>query len=289
MQYPLFDFSTENVVNVASVKQRSPFRYPGGKTWLVPKIFLWLKGKKPSEFIEPFAGGAIVGLTVAFEKLADHVTLIELDEKVAAVWQTIINDGNGEWLAQRIMDFDLTYENANSVLSIELSGKEKAFRTILQNRIAHGGILAKGAGILKYGENGKGIKSRWYPETLARRIRDIDSIRERISFIQGDAFPLIEDNLNRKDLVFFIDPPYTAGNGKRAGSRLYTHFEINHEYLFSLLRRSTADFLMTYDNDEYTRELSVQHGFQFAPIAMTNTHHAEMKELLIGRDLSWLR
>lgn len=24
------------VVNVASVPQRSPFRYPGGKTWLVP-------------------------------------------------------------------------------------------------------------------------------------------------------------------------------------------------------------------------------------------------------------
>ena len=28
------------VVNVASVKQRSPFRYPGGKTWLVPEVTL---------------------------------------------------------------------------------------------------------------------------------------------------------------------------------------------------------------------------------------------------------
>ena len=26
----------DHVVNVASVQQRSPFRYPGGKTWLVP-------------------------------------------------------------------------------------------------------------------------------------------------------------------------------------------------------------------------------------------------------------
>lgn len=26
------------IVNVASVPQRSPFRYPGGKTWLVPHI-----------------------------------------------------------------------------------------------------------------------------------------------------------------------------------------------------------------------------------------------------------
>ncbi len=32
-----------HIVNVASVPQRSPFRYPGGKTWLVPRIRQWLK------------------------------------------------------------------------------------------------------------------------------------------------------------------------------------------------------------------------------------------------------
>src|ERR1700677_2717012 len=46
-------------VNVASVPQRSPFRYPGGKTWLVPYIRDWLRSKKtrPARLIEPFAGG----------------------------------------------------------------------------------------------------------------------------------------------------------------------------------------------------------------------------------------
>ena len=29
------------------------------------------------------------------------------------------------------------------------------------------------------------------------------------------------------------------------------------------------------------------HGFACRPIPMKNTHHAEMTELLIGRDLSW--
>ena len=32
-----------NIVNVASGKQLSPFRYPGGKTWLVPTVRSWLK------------------------------------------------------------------------------------------------------------------------------------------------------------------------------------------------------------------------------------------------------
>ena len=27
---------SKGIVNVASVPQRSPFRYPGGKTWLIP-------------------------------------------------------------------------------------------------------------------------------------------------------------------------------------------------------------------------------------------------------------
>lgn len=68
---------THRIVNVASVKHRSPFRYPGGKTWLVPRVRRWLLSlpKRPSEFFEPFAGGAIVALTVAAERLADHVTL----------------------------------------------------------------------------------------------------------------------------------------------------------------------------------------------------------------------
>src|SRR3989442_10366771 len=83
-------------VNVASVPQRSPFRYPGGKTWLVPYIRSWLSRHarrqlnimpvRPAQFIEPFAGGGIASLTVAAEDLADLVTMVEIDENVAAVW-----------------------------------------------------------------------------------------------------------------------------------------------------------------------------------------------------------
>src|SRR5271157_5777323 len=67
------------IINVASVPQRSPFRYPGGKTWLVPYARRWLRSQsRPvGQLVEPFAGGGIVGLTAAFERLAKRVTLIE--------------------------------------------------------------------------------------------------------------------------------------------------------------------------------------------------------------------
>ena len=73
----------EKPINVASVLQRSPFRYPGGKTWLVSRIRLWLRRRfpEPTELVEPFAAGGIVGLTAAFEGLAKHVTMVELDRE----------------------------------------------------------------------------------------------------------------------------------------------------------------------------------------------------------------
>ena len=98
MQTTFFDMGSlmlaEDIVNVASVPQRSPFRYPGGKTWLVPRLRQWLASRpvKPREFIEPFAGGGIASLTTAFEDRAERVTMVERDEQVAAVWRVIIQE-----------------------------------------------------------------------------------------------------------------------------------------------------------------------------------------------------
>lgn len=165
--------------------------------------------------------------------------------------------------------------------------RELAFQTILRNRSVHGGILAEGAGMLKHGENGKGILSRWYPKTIAKQMTNIEFAAEHIRFIRGDAFTVMNEFREDPDAVFFIDPPYTAG-GKRAGSRLYTHSEIDHERLFSICEKLRGNFLMTYDNAEEVQNLANRHGFVTKPVAMKNTHHAEMNELLIGRDLTWV-
>jgi DNA adenine methylase len=287
----LTEAQLSRIINVASVPQRSPFRYPGGKTWLVPRIRQWLASRpsRAGNFVEPFAGGGIVSLTVAAEQLAEHVTMVELDEQVAAVWRTIIEADEGAWLAARITGFDLTDETLEAVMKKSpCSVRERAFQTILKNRTYRGGILAAGSAPLKHGESGKGIKSRWYAETLKRRILDIRAIRERITFIEGDGLEIIKQRMQCNDVVFFIDPPYTAA-GKRAGSRLYTHAELDHEELFKLMSVAAGDFLMTYDDADGVRELVSKHGFDFELVAMKNTHHAKMTELLVGRNLEWAR
>jgi len=287
-QTEFFDTTAKTVaakqsVNVASVPQRSPFRYPGGKTWFIPELRRWLaQTSRPHLLVEPFAGGAIVSLTAVMEDLVDNALLIEKDPMVAAVWKTII-DGNGEWLAKRILNFDLTVPNCESVLAVkDVEGKEEGFRTILRNRINHGGILAAGSGMLKHGEGGKGIASRWYPETLAKRIRAIDAVRHRLTFVEGDGMDLMDAHKTEANTAYFIDPPYTAGTkGKRAGNRLYVHFQLDHERLFNLAGDVEGDFLMTYDDDAEVMEMAVSRGLRVCKVPMKGTHHRETLELVI--------
>jgi DNA adenine methylase len=293
-QMPLWagdDHRAAYVVNVAQIPQRSPFRYPGGKTWLVPRVRQWLGtlNNKPRFFIEPFVGGGIVSLTVAFENLADQIILVELDKDVAALWQTMLSDDN-DWLTERIAEFDMTLESVREELSVQPTDtKRHAFQTLLRNRTNHGGILAPGSGVLKHGENGKGIKSRWYAHTLCKRITNIKHVLDRITFIHGDGIEVIKEYAPQKSAAFFIDPPYTAGrNGKRAGTRLYTHNELDHEELFRQAEKIKGELLMTYDNAEEVVQMATRHGFMQKTISMMNTHHATMQELIIGHDLTWI-
>ena len=283
------EIKTFKPVNVASVPQRSPFRYPGGKTWFVPTLRCWINHLhyKPNIIVEPFAGGGIISLTALFEEFVSKAVMVELDDEIAAVWQTIVA-GYSNWMANRIVNFDLTKESVIKEISKKpLNYRDKAFQTILKNRTLHGGIIANGSGFIKHGENGKGIHSRWYPTTLAKRFHNLKHVADRIDFRCEDGLKIMREFMANKDAIFFIDPPYTAG-GKKAGKRLYRYSEINHEELFSICESLKSDFLMTYDNAEEVKALARKHNFQMRLIPMKNTHHATMEELVIGKDLSWM-
>jgi DNA adenine methylase len=277
--------SEPRITNVASVPQRSPFRYPGGKTWLVPEIRAWLRGLPyhPRVMVEPFAGGGIASLTAAFERLAEQVVMCELDENVAALWHLVLEDA--DWLIGQIESFEITAHNVERILRQELhTPRDRGFMTLVMNRTQRGGIMARGASRMKNGENGRGLASRWYPRTLARRIREIQMVRSRIRFIQGDGFAFIREYSSDPDVAFFVDPPYTAG-GKRAGKRLYDHNELDHAGLFELMAAVAGDFLMTYDDAPEVHELARKHDFSVSRVPMKNTHHAHKYELLIRPSL----
>jgi DNA adenine methylase len=191
-------------------------------------------------------------------------------------------------LADRILNFDLTEDNVKRVLEADdpnkpRSFRERAFATIVRNRVQRGGILAPGAGLVKVGENGRGLKSRWYPTTLAKRICEIDEIRNRLSFFPDDGFMLLQDFLDEPRAAVFLDPPYTT-----AAKRLYSHWKVDHRRLFGLAAELKGDFLITYDDTNEVVALANEYGFAIKRILMKNTHHEKKNELLIGRRLDWV-
>lgn len=270
-------------VNVAAVPQRSPLRYPGGKTWLVPHIRAWLgsRERRPGLLIEPFAGGGIVSLTAVMENLTGRCLMVELDRDVAAFWHAALRHGDA--LAEQVLCFTPTRQTVRSLTQRPPSDLlEHAFRTLVLNRTRRGGILASGASFSRAGENGKGLASRWYPETIARRLGEITNHSDRIVFCETDGMKLLSALLPEagNDVALFVDPPYTAG-GKQAGKRLYAHNELDHRWLFEMLAGSDADFLMTYDLSREVVALVREHGFHAVQVTMKTTHHARIPELVI--------
>lgn len=276
--------TAQQVVNVSSVKQTSPFRYPGGKTWLVPAVLDWVGGlaQRPKSLVDPFTGGGSVPLAVLRAGLVDRLVLGERDSDVSSVWQCILSSQNAA-LCHRIERFPISRENVMiELLRPAASNADRAFQVLLRNRTSHGGILASGSSLLVAGERGRGVASRWYPQTLVNRLHVLSALRSMIDFFEIDAFVLVERYIRRQDVVFFIDPPYTAGAGKRAGRRLYRFNELDHARLFTIMSNAAGPFLMTYDDCPEVMQMAIDHGFQVARVPMKSTHHVRKFELLIS-------
>jgi DNA adenine methylase len=274
---------TPGIVNVASVTQLSPFRYPGGKTWLVPYILKYLSSlpHEPTHLIDPFLGGGSVPLSALHKGSVNRLVLREMDEDVSSIWYCVFGKANEE-LCRKILNFKISREAVVKELNTEPHDLlQRAFKTILKNRTYRGGILAKGASLMKTGENGRGVASRWYPQTLVQRIRRLGTLSRFVDFECGDGFEAIRSYSNDPKAFFFIDPPYTAGGGKRAGKRLYKHSQLDHEALFAALAACKGRFLMTYDDDPEVVRMAQRFGFHFERIPMKNTHHEQKYELAI--------
>jgi hypothetical protein len=111
-----------------------------------------------------------------------------------------------------------------------------------------------------------------YPNLLARRVMEIAQKAGRIRFEQGDAFEVLSRYESEPGTTFFLDPPYTAG-GKRAGTRLYRHWEVDHARLFEACCYLRGSFLMTYDDAPEIHALAARHGLKVRRCLMSGSSH----------------
>lgn len=241
-------------------KHISPLRYPGGKTKLIDYVYSKLNVDKTDVFIEPFAGGASVGLSLLDAGVINRLILNDIDFGVYSLFHAIKEDSDR--LSAKISGYNPSHEDYFKAQEIISSGYkdcdkfEAAWMFLLVNRLAYSGICkANPLG----GRNGSrdDLLTRWNPKTLCKRIELISKMSYRITVLNMDAFELIEEIYWNDMATIFIDPPYF-----RKGKDLYNHYfdksdHIRLNILLDCLHQGMpgADMILTYDNDEYIDNL----------------------------------
>ncbi len=226
-----------------------------------------------------------MSLTAVMEELVTSAVMVEIDRDVAAFWRSALE--SGDTLQELITAFEPAIERLRELeQDAPSSVLEHGFRTLVLNRTRRNGILAPGASFTHNGEGGRGLLSRRYPETLASRLAAIQEHSNKLIFLESDGLkvlPVLLQGWGDRAAVF-LDPPYTAKGGKRAGSRLYDHSNIDHVALFAMLADYNANFLMTYDAAPEIVDLIKQHDFNAVILFMKNGHHNQMREIVITSD-----
>lgn len=249
----IYDFILEknngkNHISIPDIKLKkhiSPLRYPGGKTKMITTVYNLLS-KDKKIFIEPYAGGASIGLSLLFAGIIDKLMLNDIDIGVYTLFKYILYKPQD--LIYRIKTVQpsrtlfFQYREMIKKGYIGYSELDIAFGFLLVNRCAYSGI---------YNANPlSNITSRWNVKTLEYRILNIHSYKEKIVLTNIDALEIIENEYYNENNIIFIDPPYY-----QKGKLLYPSFYQKEEHikLASLIHSLTAsmpkisDIIVTYD------------------------------------------
>lgn len=260
----IYEDKSLKVVKTAKNKrfkqQLSPFRYPGGKSKMIPYLYQFLRESKCDTLASPFTGGGSFELAMLEAGVVKKLRLNDLDYGVYAVWWCILY--MPDMLIERIQAFKPThkvYFEAQALIKTDyrhLDLLEAAWITLLVNRLAFSGIAkANPLGGKKGTLNA--LTARWNPTTLIKRISAIHELAPNIEISCVNAIEFIEDTFLSNSTTLFIDPPYVE-----KGQALYNQFytEQDHMELAFVLRTlhvgtPSADILVTYDYNDWLERL----------------------------------
>jgi DNA adenine methylase len=227
----------------------SPLRYPGGKGKLANfiKLAMVKNGLVGSEYVELYAGGSSVALSLLFEEYASHIHINDVNRGVYAFWKMVLDDPDA--LCSRISKSKVTLKEWERQHEIQRSSDvdelDLAFSTFFLNRTNRSGIIQGGV-IGGKQQTGKWkIDARWKPRDLSQRIEKIARFRPRISVTGLDAEAYLSKILpDVHDPFLYLDPPY-YGKGRGLYESFYEHAD--HERISRLVCALRAPWVVSYD------------------------------------------
>lgn len=231
----------------------SPLRYPGGKSKIIHKILSECNSMNMNCFVEPYAGGASVGLALLLSGEIKELYLNDIDYGIYSLFRCIQHSPDA--LCKRISGFvpsKEAYKNAQQIMFSDYkdcSLLDAAWALLVVNRLSFSGICKA---------NCMGDPSaRWNAQELIKRINKIHQYSGHIHISNRDALSFIEEMYWYPNATIFIDPPFFI-----KGKQLYKHFyqKSEHDQLAYLLDdlfkgMPGADMIVTYDMADYIRNL----------------------------------
>lgn len=203
--------------------------------------------RRPSRYVEPFAGGAGVGLRLLVDEYVDEVVLNDLNPGIAAFWRGVFfsTDDFLDLLEGCPVTVDEWHRQHEVYTSRTTSELELGFATFFLNRTNRSGILdARPIGGLE--QRGRWlIDARFDKTRLSDRIGMIARYRTRVTICEEDGLRLVRRTLADDASFIYADPPYLVH-----GDDLYmdTMRWEDHQRLADILVRAGGWFL-TYDAD----------------------------------------
>lgn len=228
----------------------SPLRYPGGKGKLTGFIKLLFQHNRllDGHYVEPYAGGAGVGIALLRHDYASCVHLNDLNRSVYAFWHSVLYET--ESLCRLINDTPVTMEEWYQQKAIQTvadsSLLELGFSTFFLNRTNRSGIILGGV-IGGKNQTGKWkLDARFNRLDLCQRIEGIALYRSRVRLYNMDAADLIRTVLPKlpKKTLVYLDPPYYQ-KGQELYENHYQHED--HHQIAELVKNIRQPWVVSYD------------------------------------------
>jgi len=237
-----------------SNKLYTPLRYPGGKARFASLIAGVIADNDLTggHYLEPYAGGAGVALSLLVDGVVEHVHINDADPAIADFWRaaTAQSDQLVAMVASEPIDMDAWHHWRGVMLgNVPGSNLERGFATLFMNRTNRSGILKGGVIGGKAQAGDYKINARFMREELCSRLERIGAHADGIHVYEEDAHQLLSrchQFLPAKSLVY-LDPPYYV-----KGAGLYRNFykHEDHVRISKLLgsSRFRRAWIVSYDN-----------------------------------------
>jgi DNA adenine methylase len=174
----------------------TPLRYPGGKGKLAGYLKEIIRENKlfDGEYVEPYAGGAAIGLELLLQEYVTKIHINDLSQPIYSFWKSVLNDT--EELCRLVKNTRLTVASWDRQKRIFANPKDYSyvqlgFATFFLNRTNRSGIL--NGGIIG-GRDQTGswkIDARYNADELIFRIESIANLSRRIRLTRSDALAVL--------------------------------------------------------------------------------------------------